>query len=95
MSAETGKVAATLNPSKIMQVGMGFMGSKVLLTAVKLEVFTLLASSPLTAKDVKDKLGLHCTDRHVFDWLDGPGFPKIFSKARIARKCGVLKCRRY
>ena len=70
MSAETGKVAATLNPSKIMQLGMGFMGSKVLLTAVKLEVFTLLASSPLTAKDVKDKLGLHCTDRHVFDWLD-------------------------
>ena len=70
MSAEIGKVAATLNPSKIMQLGMGFMGSKVLLTAVKLEVFTLLASSPLTAKDVKDKLRLQCTDRHVFDWLD-------------------------
>lgn len=70
MSVETGKVAATLNPSKIMQLGMGFMGSKVILTAVKLEVFTLLASSQLTAKDVKDKLGLHCTDRHVFDWLD-------------------------
>ena len=36
-----------LNPSKIMQIGMGFLSSKVLLIAVKLGLFTLLAPKPL------------------------------------------------
>lgn len=68
--AEKTRVVATLNPSKIMQIGMGYWASKVMLTAVKFELFTLLASSPLTAKEIKEKLGLETTDRHVFDWLD-------------------------
>jgi len=68
----TGKstVTATLNPSKIMQVGMGFWASKVMLTAVKLELFTLLAAKPLSVKEIKERLHLGCSDRHVFDWLD-------------------------
>ena len=64
------KVAAPLNPSKIMQVGMGYWASKVVLTAVKFELFTLLASEPLSAKEIKEKLGFKCSDRHVFDFLD-------------------------
>src|SRR2546426_7280860 len=54
-----------LNPSRIMQIGMGFLASKVLLTAVKLGLFTLLAPEPLTGSEVKQRLGLGCSDRHV------------------------------
>ena len=59
-----------LNPSRIMQIGMGFLASKVLLTAVKLGLFTLLAPEPLSGSEVKQRLGLGCSDRHVYDWLD-------------------------
>ena len=64
------KVSATLSPSKIMQVGMGYWASKVVLTAVKFELFTLLANEPLSGNKIKEKLGLHCSDRHVYDFLD-------------------------
>jgi hypothetical protein len=61
---------AALNPSKIMEIGMGFWPSKVVLSAVKLGLFTLLAPEPLSAPEIKRRLGLGCTDRHVYDWLD-------------------------
>jgi hypothetical protein len=67
---EKTQVAATLNPSKIMQTGMGFWASKVLLTSVKFELFTLLAAQPLSAIEIKQRLKLNCSDRHVYDWLD-------------------------
>jgi hypothetical protein len=53
-----------------MQIGMGFFLTKSLLTAVKFEVFTLLSGTQLTGKEIKQKLGLRTTDRHVYDWLD-------------------------
>jgi hypothetical protein len=59
-----------LTPAKIMQIGMGFWPSKVLLSAVKLGLFTELGAGPLSGAEIKQKLGLRCTDRHVFDWLD-------------------------
>ena len=46
------KEAVRIDPSHIMQVGMGFWASKTLLTAVKLELFTLLAVKPLTAREI-------------------------------------------
>ena len=49
---------------------MGFWASKALLTAVKLRLFTLLAAGALSAAEIKNKLALQTTDRHVFDWLD-------------------------
>lgn len=69
-TTEKTKVVATLNPSKIMQIGMGFWASKVLLTAVRFELFTLLALQPLSASQIKQRLKLKCSDRHVYDWLD-------------------------
>jgi hypothetical protein len=69
-TTEKTKAASTLNPSKIMQIGMGFWASKVLLSAVKFELFTLLAPKPLSAPEIKQRLGLGCSDRHVYDWLD-------------------------
>ena len=38
-----------LSPEKIMQLGMAFWGSKTLLSAVELEIFTKLAQQPLDA----------------------------------------------
>ena len=61
---------APLTPGKIMQIGMGFFSSQAMLTAVKLELFTLLAAGSLSEKEIKRKLGLGCSDRHVYDWLD-------------------------
>ena len=47
------KEAQKVDPSNIMQIGIGFLSSKILLTAVKLELFTHLATSPSTAKRIK------------------------------------------
>src|ERR1035437_8433214 len=57
-----------LDPSHIMQVGLGFWASKTLLTAVKLELLTKLAIRPLTAKEIKYEICLN--DRGLFDFLD-------------------------
>jgi len=59
-----------LNPSKIMQIGMGFWASKVVLSAVKFKLFTLVAGTQKRAKEIKESLKFGTTDRHVYDWLD-------------------------
>jgi precorrin-6B methylase 2 len=48
-----------LDPSHIMQVGMGFFGSKALLSAVELGLFTHLARRPMTAAELVSALELH------------------------------------
>jgi precorrin-6B methylase 2 len=60
--------AKKVDPSHIMQVGMGFWASKTLLTAVKLELFTKLAVRPLTGKEIKYELCLN--ERGLYDFLD-------------------------
>ncbi len=57
-----------INPSHIMQVGMGFWASKTLLAAVKLGLFTHLNGSPLTARELGDRMGLH--ERGTVDFFD-------------------------
>lgn len=69
-SSKTNGATIAVNPSRIMQIGMGFWASKTLLAAVRFNLFTLLASQPLSAEEIKKKLKLDCTTRHVFDWLD-------------------------
>src|SRR2546430_14070834 len=61
--------AETLDPSLIMQVGMGFWPSKTLLSAVELGLFTLLGAGSLNAGEIADRLQLR--SRAVFDFLDG------------------------
>src|SRR5438132_11664687 len=80
---------AALNPSKIMQIGMGFWASKVILSAVKLGLFTLLAPEPLSGPEIKRRLSLGCTDRHVYDWLDS-----LVSLGFLQRE-GLLERARY
>lgn len=57
-----------MNPSKIMQVGMGFWASKTLLTAVNMGLFSHLANGTLSAQEIQNKLGL--SHRSLFDFLD-------------------------
>jgi predicted O-methyltransferase YrrM len=47
-----------LDPSHIMQVGMGFFASKALLSAVELELFTKLAGQPMTGREIAAALQL-------------------------------------
>jgi precorrin-6B methylase 2 len=56
------------DPSHIMQVGMGFMASKVLLSAVELGLFSHLAAGPQSADALRAKLELH--PRSAVDFLD-------------------------
>jgi len=58
------------NPSNIMQIGLGFWASKVLLTAVNAGLFTHLAKKPLSLKEIKALFNWNCMDRHAFDFLD-------------------------
>ncbi|MCW5517959.1 acetylserotonin O-methyltransferase [Muriicola sp. Z0-33] len=57
-----------INPSKIMQIGMGFWASKTLLTAVNMGLFTHLANGSLSGEEIKNKLGLNT--RSLYDFLD-------------------------
>jgi hypothetical protein len=55
-------------PEAILQLGMGFWGSKALLSAVELGLFTELARGPADARSLGDRLGLH--PRATRDFLD-------------------------
>ncbi|MCH8947235.1 MAG: methyltransferase [Acidobacteria bacterium] len=59
---------AQLTPGRIMQLGLGFWGSKALLSAVELGVFTELAKEPLDAKMLAERLRLH--PRSACDFFD-------------------------
>jgi hypothetical protein len=55
-------------PERIMQVGLGFWPSKVLLSAVEMGVFTELAHGPESLDTLRGRLGLH--PRAARDFLD-------------------------
>ena len=61
-------MSTTLTPDHIMEVGMGFLASKTLLSAIELELFTVLGDASLTASETTAKLGLH--ERSHLDLLD-------------------------
>ncbi|GJL54001.1 MAG: methyltransferase/methylase [Nitrospirales bacterium] len=56
------------SPANIMQLGMAFWGSKTLLSAVELGVFTELARQPLDGETLRKKLHLH--ERSARDFFD-------------------------
>src|SRR5690242_15814305 len=57
-----------LDPSHIMQVGMGFWASKTVLSAVELELFTQLDGESMTGEEIGERVGLH--PRAIYDFLD-------------------------
>ena len=59
-----------ITPESIMQLGLGFFGSKTLLSAIELGLFTALAKGPLSAAELTARLKLHSRSaRDFFDAL--------------------------
>ncbi len=69
-------------PDKIMELGMGFWGSKALLSGVELGLFTELAREPLGAKTLQERLGLH--PRSALDFFDA-----LVALGMLQRKDGL------
>ena len=66
-----------LSPAKIMQLGVGFWGSKALLSAIELGLFTVLGRGPRDAETLRLQLGLHPRSaRDFFDALVALGMLK-------------------
>jgi hypothetical protein len=66
---------ARLSPARILQVGTGFWPAQVLLSAVALDLFTVLGGRALTATELGEALKLHERGRRdFFDALLALGF---------------------
>ncbi len=59
---------AKVDPSQILRTCFAFWESKVLLTAVELDMFTFLGDKSLTGKELGAALGLHT--RGIYDFFD-------------------------
>ena len=55
-------------PDRMMQLGLGFWGSKAMLSAVEFGLFTELARGPSDVERLSERLGLH--RRGACDFLD-------------------------
>jgi hypothetical protein len=65
--SEAGNVSAA-SPQRLLQLGMGFWGSKTLLSAVELDLFTVLGKGPRNARQLMEEVPLH--PRSALDFLD-------------------------
>src|SRR6202007_2279476 len=65
---EENGVSEHVAPDHILQVGLGFWPSKVLLSAVEMELFTDLAQGPRSLESIRGRIGLH--PRSARDFLD-------------------------
>ncbi len=61
-------MATAPSPDAIMQLAFGFWGSKTLLSAVEMGLFTELARQPLDLDEIRRRMNLH--DRGARDFLD-------------------------
>ncbi|MGD1714608.1 methyltransferase [Dapis sp. BLCC M172] len=78
------------SPEMIMQIGTGFWASKILLTAVKFQLFTLISQKgSMSASEIKSTLKLNCADRHLFDFLD------ILTSFGFLKRSGLLENAKY
>jgi hypothetical protein len=58
------------SPAHLMQLGLGFWGSRAFLSAVELGVFSELAGQPLSEAQLRERIGLHArASRDFFDSL--------------------------
>lgn len=68
MTTEKTKMAQQPDPGHILQTATAFWASKVLLTAVELDLFTTLDGADMTAEQLGGALGLH--PRGTYDFFD-------------------------
>jgi len=57
-----------VTPERIMQTALGFWGSKTLLSAIELGLFTELTKGPLDREQLRQRLGIHA--RSAQDFFD-------------------------
>ena len=57
-----------VTPERILTLGLGFWGSKTLLSAIEIGLFTALANGPLNAQQLTEQLELHA--RSAVDFFD-------------------------
>ncbi len=69
-----------LDPSRILEVGLGFWQSRTLLSAVELGVFTLLGKEKKSGEEIRTELGLHI--RGTWDFLDALVAMKFLERER-------------
>jgi hypothetical protein len=62
------KGSPELSPARLLQLGLGFWGSRTFLSAVELGLFSLLAKGPLNEPQLRRRLALH--ERSARDFLD-------------------------
>lgn len=75
MDAQTVEQTNSPSPELIMQTATGFWASKVLLTAVEFDLFSVLASKAMTADELGQQLGISQRGRYdFFDALVAAGF---------------------
>src|SRR5262245_14793624 len=55
-----------VDPQRVLQLGMGFWSSRVVLTAVEMGLFTELAKRPRPLQEVIDHFGWHSRAAHAF-----------------------------
>src|SRR6201987_4228854 len=75
-------MAQYITPDAIMQLGFGYWGSKTLLSAVELGLFTELAKGPLTLDEIRARLNLQ--ERSARDFLDA-----LFALGMLEREHGT------
>jgi precorrin-6B methylase 2 len=61
-------LGSEVSADRILQLGLGFWGSKALLSAVELGLFTELAAGPMDGESLRSRLGLH--PRSAVDFFD-------------------------
>lgn len=76
------KMAVT--PERFMQLGLGFMASKTLLSAIELGLFTALAQGPMDERQLTVDLGLH--SRSARDFFDA-----LVALGMLEREDGVYR----
>jgi hypothetical protein len=78
------------DPQKVLEIGMAFWSSRVVLTAVEFGVFTELAGGPRSAQELMDRFGWHPRAAETFlDALVGLGLLRrdgagVYSNSRQA-----------
>ena len=80
MSPQTERIHPT--PERVLQLGMSFWGAKTLLSAIELNLFTILGAGPLGADAIAAKLNLHT--RSARDFLDA-----LVALGMLAREKGL------
>ena len=78
------KPTAARSPGRLLQLGLGFWGPRVFLSAVELGLFSALANGPLSEVELRERLGLHA--RAARDFLD-----TLVALAVLERKAGKYR----